>query len=177
MYRAFNGCWRIHVVYPLAVLLVYCTPFVDIATAQTIQIPSGTAVTVRIDWDVTSKEAYLGEMVPASVVSDVVIDGETVIQAGASAQAVVDITNRASVVGFPGNVRVAILSITAVDGSQIPIMSTSKQVEGLSQVALALVVTLLFCCPLFLLIRGKNGVILAGTQVSGYTASTVSISV
>jgi len=175
MYNSVKSIVNTHCTYLLIVLLIYCIPLADIASAWTKQIPSGTAVIVQIDQDVTSKEAFLGEIVNASVVSDVTIDGETVIRAGAPAHAVVESVSKSKIAGTPGKIQVAVLSITSVDGSQIPIMSSSKQVVGESQVVLAVVVAVI-CCLLGIFIHGKNGVITAGTQVTGYTAGTMEIS-
>jgi len=148
----------------------------DFAFAQeaAVVVPSHTPVTIRINEDVSSKTKSSGSSVQASVAMDVVIDGKIVIKAGAPCNAIVTSASKAGIVGGPGRILVTIQSVTAVDGSSVALTGATQEMEGKSQVVTAVLVTVL-CCILGLLIKGKEGVIPSGTQVTGYTASQMQI--
>ena len=139
-------------------------------------VPSGTPVTIKIDQDVNSKEFPVGSKIQASVANDVIIDGKVVIRAGSPCDVTVVSAKKAGIVGAPGAITVSVNYVKAVDGTNIPISSATKSEEGKSQVTTAIVITIL-CCILGLLIKGKEGVIPAGTQLIGYTVSQAEVNV
>src|SRR5207245_11778446 len=53
------------------------------ATASAAQIPAGTKVTVRLGQALSSESSKTGDTVDASVVTAVVVDGNTIAKAGA----------------------------------------------------------------------------------------------
>jgi len=139
-------------------------------------IPAGTPVTVKIDQEVSSKEFPAGSKVKASVASDVVIDNVVVIRAGAPAEVTVISSRKAGAVGQAGAITLQVNSIQAVDGTKITITSASLAKTGKGALTTALVVAIL-CCILGLLIKGKDGVVASGTTITGYTVSSVEVSI
>ncbi|PJA30124.1 MAG: hypothetical protein CO189_00515 [candidate division Zixibacteria bacterium CG_4_9_14_3_um_filter_46_8] len=137
-------------------------------------LPAGTPITVRINQEVTSKTFLAGSKVNASVTNDVVVGGNVLIRAGALCDVSVLSSKKAGSVGSPGSITISVNSVQAVDGSNIPIMNAVFTAEGASKVTSSIVVTIL-CCILALLMKGKDGVIPIGTQISGYTVSQAEI--
>lgn len=60
------------------------TPLPMPATARTYVVPSGTQLSVEIVSPVTTKTAVVGDRVDARLASDVVVDGKTLVPAGAA---------------------------------------------------------------------------------------------
>jgi len=166
----------------VALVTLFCTIFLlvgsDIvwAQGQTIIVPSGTPVTIKIDQKVDSKTFPAGAKIQASIANDVVINGRVVIKAGALCNVSVVSSKKAGIVGSPGALTIQVNNVQAADGTIIPITNAVHSEEGKSQVVTAIAVTIL-CCILGLLIKGSEGVIPAGTQISGYTVSQAEVKI
>ena len=139
-------------------------------------IPSGTPVIIKLDQEVNSKTTTPGMVIKASVANDVIINGKVVIKAGAQCDVTVVNSRKAGIVGSPGSVTISVNSVKAIDGANIPLINASKSEEGKSEVATAVIITIL-CCILGLLMKGKEGVIPSGTQITGYTVTQVDINI
>jgi hypothetical protein len=150
----------------------------DFIYAQTdkLTIPAGTPVSITINQIVSSKTAPIGSKILASVANDVVINGKVVIKAGAPCNVSVLTSKKAGIVGSPGSITISVNNVQAIDGTIIPIINAVHSDEGKSQVITAIAITIL-CCILGLLIKGKEGEIPSGTQISGYTVSQVEIKI
>ncbi len=148
----------------------------EIVLAQAMKktIPAGTPVIIRIDQEVSSKTTTAGAKVPATVVGDVFVGGEVVIRAGAICDVMVISARKGAAVGQAGEITLQINSVMAIDGTMIPISGSSLSKTGDSQLTTVLVLAIL-CCILALLLKGKDGVIAAGTQVTGHTLTAVEI--
>ena len=165
-----------------AIITLLCNLFLFLgsecvwAECLALTIPSGTPVTIRIDQDIDSKQFTAGSKVQASVVNDIVVSGQVLIRAGSPCDVNVISSKKAGIVGSPGSITISVNNVKAVDGKNVPITSAVMTEEGKSEVTTAVVITIL-CCILGLLIKGKEGVIKAGTQVTGYTVSQVDVNV
>ncbi|MBC8278617.1 MAG: hypothetical protein H8E46_10330 [FCB group bacterium] len=177
MLRSNTVCFKISVLVTL-----FCSTFFmlgsEIVQAQSLAltIPSGTPVIIKLDQEVNSKTVTPGSVIKASVANDVKVNGKVVIKAGAVCDVSVLNSRKAGIVGSPGSVTISVNSVKSVDGTNIPLMNASKSDEGKSEVATAVVITIL-CCILGLLMKGKEGVIPAGTQITGYTVAQVDINI
>jgi hypothetical protein len=78
-------------------------------------------------------------------------------------------------IGQPGKITISDFGVKAVDGSYVPLRATLTD-EGKDRMVLSIVVSLLFC-PLFLLMKGGEGQIPAGTQKTVYVAADVDVAV
>ncbi len=92
-----------------------------------VKIPDGTSVEVELAANVSSEVAQQGNIVPMTVVHDVVINGVIVFQCGAEARARVLAVRPAGTRGRPGEVSWSMEDITAVDGERIPASFGSRQ--------------------------------------------------
>lgn len=145
------------------------------AVAATVSVPVGTAVLVVFNEAVDPAMAVPGQTVTLSVVNPVVIDGATVIKAGAPVLAEVTAAEKRGVVGKPAKIGVTLHYATAVDGTNIP-LNGLKQVEGENKQTTSLVVTIL-CCGFGLLMKGGTATIPAGSQIQATTMAPVTIAV
>jgi hypothetical protein len=123
-----------------------------------------------------SDVAYPGQMVYFNVRSDVSVDGNVVIKAGATAVGQVVRAQRAKGLGKEGFVEIQLLSAKAVDGKDIMLTGPNLTQEGDDRLALAVILGLVVCI-LFLTIKGKNAEIPPGFNVNALTASSNSIKI
>jgi len=149
---------------------------VDYALAESIRVPSGTSITIRLDETLSPETKKTGDPVSMSVVNDVLVNGTVVIQAGARVNGEIIASQTKNFAGIPAKIAVAVRSVEAVDGTQIMQTSVSKRSEGDSKMVPSIALTLL-CCVLFLLWKGGEASIPAGTQIVASTAQTVTVTV
>ena len=97
-----------------------------------------------------------------------------VIASGAPVVAEVTRSQKKGAVGKPAIIGVTLYSVTAVDGSTVPLMG-QKLVEGENKQTESLVITIL-CCVLGLLQQGGPASIPEGTQLEASVAGNVKVS-
>ena len=107
--------------------------------------------------------------------SDVKVDGKTVIPAGSIVQGQIVRAKKSGLLGSEGELEISVKSVKAVDGTNIYLSSNNISDEGSNKVALSIVLTL--CCLFGFLIKGGKAEIPAGTQVQGMVASNTEINV
>lgn len=151
-----------------------CT-FPGPAVAATVAVPIGTIVTAAFTEVVDAAVFTEGQVIGLEVVDPVVIDGVTVIEAGASVRGEVTAAQKSGAVGKPARIQVSLRTVTAVDGSQIALTAT-KTIEGENKQTSSLVITLL-CCILGLLQKGGNAQIPAGASVQATTVAAANVDV
>ena len=105
-------------------------------------IPAGTAIQLRLNQTVSGKTAKTGSFIALSVVNPVVINGETLIQAGAQAEGQVSSAKKANIIGSPGSVGITVTSVTAVDGTKVPLQGMASQ-DGEDKMVMSLIIGLL----------------------------------
>lgn len=143
------------------------------ADAAKVKLPVGTVVDLVFDAAVTPTTATVGQNVQLRVVSDVTIDGRKVIAAGTMASGAVTLAQKPGAVGKEGQIGVLVKTVTAVDGTVVP-LDGSKVVMGENKQTSSLVITLL-CCILGLLQKGGAAEIPAGTAVKATVSAPVEI--
>ena len=141
-------------------------------SAKVVELRSGTPVIVQFLDTIDSDKAKTGDPINANVVRDVVIDGVTVIQAGAVAFGTVALADASGSIGEAGRLHIQITSVTAVDGSLVPVQGT-KSVEAEDETTGTVVVGVVLC-PLALLNEGDAAQIAANTQVRVITMTNIS---
>ena len=94
-------------------------------------IPSGTAITVRLQNAVSSATSTPGDEFEAVLDQPIVIDGETVAPTGAQITGRVVAAHRSGRLTHPGYLRIALASMM-VNGKTIPMQSSSVMVAGAS---------------------------------------------
>jgi len=144
-----------------------------VATAQEIDLPAGTPLMLTFSSTIDPAAVRMGEAVTLTVLQAVLVDGKTLIAAGALVSAEVTNSQKHGNVGRPGIIGVKFLSVVAVDGTRVPI-SGQKYVEGENKQATSIIVTIF--CLLGLLMDGGPVQIAAGSQSNAMTMGTVAIS-
>ena len=133
------------------------------AVAQTLK--EGTAVQLETRADITSKTAKEGDPVELAVSQAVVVDGVTVIPAGAPAKGEVAKARDNGLLGRSGKLDIQITAINA-GGRDIPVRGQSdKKGKGGTIGAVGAGVVFL---PLAIVVKGKEAKIPAGSKVDVY---------
>ncbi len=161
---------------PLAALLflTQCVmPPFAVAESAKVKVQMGTPVDVVFDQTISSDTAVTGQQVTLKVANPVVVDGKTVIAAGAPVLAEVLTAKKSGMVGMPGAITVSVKSVTAVDGS-IVALSGTRVAEGKSNVATSVVITVV-CCILGLLMKGEKADITSGSSVRATVAGMTEV--
>jgi len=96
---------------------------------QEVVIPSGTAITVRLQNAVSSATSSPGDQFEAVLDQPIVVDGETIAPTGAQVTGRVVAARRSGRLTHPGYLRIALAS-TAVKGKTILLQSSSVMVAG-----------------------------------------------
>ena len=157
-------------------LLLYCSTATTMGASHPVskRIQAGTRILVKIDQNITSKSAKMGEPVPAVVSSDVIADKSITIASGARCDGQITQVRKAWYLGQPGMVQLQIKYVQAVDGSLIPVTGGVITNEGSSKQTESVVIAYVLCI-FFALLHGDEGEIPLGTVVECYTASAKDI--
>jgi hypothetical protein len=130
------------------------------AWGESLAIPAGTPVIVQLAEEVNSGTHKKGDRVKLSVVSDVVVQGKTVIKAGTAAEGTVESAAKRFFAGIGGQIEISVDNTKAVDGTTVPLQFKKETHGGSSLVSIVLT---LVCCCCFVFIPGENVKIDKGT--------------
>jgi len=133
------------------------------ASAETVVVPFWTPVPVRFTQMVSSKDAILGQMVPAEIAEDVTVDGQVVFRKGMPVWAdVCDVKKKAGF-GVPGSIEVKVVFAPA-GGNSLHIAGRIKS-RGEAGGANLAVAGVAFGLTGVALVTGRSGEIPAGTTL------------
>ncbi len=132
----------------------------------------GTEVPLRFAQNLTSKQAISGDSVELILAQDLIVDGVTVVRAGAHASAEVSNAKKAGMMGKGGQLNIRLDRLQA-GGGRVRIRG-NKSREGDDKVGAAVALTVLFG-PVGLLKHGKNIEIADGTPLVGYVAEDIKL--
>lgn len=147
------------------------------AKPASIQIPDGTAIDIEAPYTLNSMDFKPNDKISFHVVNPIKINGVTVIERGAVATGRIDKAKRGGHFGKAGLFVWTMQSVTAVDGSQVPLRVAPMRLRGDSKgakVATQMIITgalLPLIAPVALLHgfkRGKDAFIPAGKRYSVY---------
>jgi hypothetical protein len=150
-------------------------------TGTAIKIPDGTRVEIEAPYTLSSMDFKPKDKISFRVVDAVKIDGVTVIEQGATATGIVDKAKRGGHWGKAGTFVWTMQTVTAADGSQVPVRATSVRLRGDSKgakVATAMIITgalMPLIAPVALLHgfkRGENAYIPAGKRYTLFVEAT-----
>lgn len=170
--KLFKSCYFKPVVFLMALAMLTMSFTLPNGT---VVLKAGTVIPMELISTITSKSARSGQMVDFRVMSDVKVDGKTVISAGSIAQGQIVRAKKSGLLGSEGELEIAVKSIKAVDGTNVYLTTNNLSDEGSNKVALSIVLTI--CCLFGFLIKGGQAEIPAGTQVQGMVASNTEINV
>jgi hypothetical protein len=141
---------------------------------------SGTPVKLQIAKTISSEHARKNDLLDFVVVEDVVVEGFTVIRAGALAQGSVTGVKGTRPLGMGGDVVIKLDSVELATGERAGLVGR-KEFKGRSRsirmglrIAVAAAIYLP-AAPLFLLSRGRHSTVLKGTEVTATTESDSSL--
>jgi len=143
------------------------------AKVSSIKIPDGTPVEIEAPYTLSSMDFKPEDKISFRVVDAVKVDGVTVIEQGATATGVVEKAKRGGHWGKAGLFVWAMQTVTAADGSQVPVRVTAVRLRGDSKgakVATAMIITgalMPLIAPVALLHgfkRGENAYLPAGKR-------------
>jgi len=144
-----------------------------VANGKTLTLPGGVPVNIRILETISSQDLESGATVRFSVLNDVVRDGVVIIKNGTMGRATISTGKKAGYIGKGGKITISDFSVDAIDGTVIP-LSATIQSEGDDKLVASVVLSL-FLCPLFLLMKGEQAVLPAGTQKTVFTSGEVQV--
>jgi hypothetical protein len=154
-------------------------PSVDVPSAE-VKVPDGTEIELQLKSAASSEELKVGDIVYFTVVRPVVVNGVTIIERDAPAQARVTTAKKAGHWGKAGKLEWAMQDVQAVDGNRVPTRFTKRSVgdsKG-STVAVAAVATTVLLGPLGLLWglkKGKPVIIPAGNRYSAFVSGDTAV--
>ena len=149
-----------------------------------LQIPDGTQIDIEAPYTLNSMDFKPNDKISFRVVNPVKVNGVTVIEQGAVATGKIDKAKRGGHFGKAGLFVWTMQTVTAVDGSQIPLRVAPTRVRGDSKaakVATQMIITgalLPLIAPVALLHgfkRGKDAFIPAGKRYSVYVEGNPTI--
>lgn len=143
--------------------------------AQAANIPDGTEVNVRLLETVSSLTAQIEDTVLFEAAEDVVVDGATVIAKGARGRGTVKRAQKSKSFGRRGKLDFTIDVVEAVDGSNAP-LRTSRELRGATP-SLSLGVPTPLTVPFGFFVKGKDVVVLAGTEYTIFIEGDRTVSV
>ena len=153
--------------------LSVCFLFAMELFGQTIVIPSGTPVRMRLAETLSSATAKVGNAVMFEVLDPIVINEQIVIPNGTKAVGTVTVAEPKRRMGRSGKLNLTLDHIFLNSGNKILVTADQKAASGSNtgKVAVAAVaVGVLFfpAAPLMLLVHGKDVTITQGTPVTVY---------
>ena len=100
--------------------------------AKLSSVASGGSVAVRLDRDFNSDRSTVGQLLPATVVTPLIREGNVVVKTGSSAQLKVVKIDKSGKISGKSHVEFALVGLTA-HGKLVRISGSSKGVDGPSQ--------------------------------------------
>jgi len=136
-------------------------------------LKTGTLVVLETTTALSSKDAQAGQAVGLRVKYDVLVDGRTVIKAGAPGSGQITAADHHRGMGKEGTLAIKPSVVQAIDGQMVPLTGAGASSAGSksvgSAIALAVVVS-----PFFLLHKGKEANIPAGYEMQANVGTETS---
>lgn len=133
----------------------------------------GTPVLLRVEQTINSETANLGDILILKVARDVEVDGEVVISQGTAAEGQVIQVSKRGMLGKEGEVGINVRSTKTVSGKAVPLRGTLTR-AGKEKETLTIILTIVLCV-LFILMKGEEGVIPAGSELKAYTDTDIEL--
>lgn len=143
------------------------------ASGNTITLPANTAVTVRMNEELTTRRNREGDTFYMSVATDVVQDGYVIIPAGSRAVGTITWLTKKGAFGKSGKMDISINSIE-VGSTRIPVVGSFRQEGEGNTVATVGAVVLVGVFGAF--VTGRSGVIPSGRELQIHTRDPLTVS-
>lgn len=132
-----------------------------------VTVPDGTEIEVVTTGEISSKTAAENDPVEFKVNEDVKVNNQVVIAKGTIVKGTVTESERSGRMGKSGRLNIRVESTTAVDGQKVKLRA-SKSGKGGDNTGSVIALSLLVS-PLFLLKKGKEAKVKAGTKIKVFT--------
>ncbi len=143
--------------------------------SATVQVQSGVYIQLELTQSIDSDDASNGQSINFRVTSPLIQDGKIVVAAGSTARGVVESVDGAGILGSEGELGISLKSVTAVDGTQIPI-SASKFVKGKDKSITAIIIGLFLCFP-FLFMKGGEAELQSGSYIEAMVVGSPNVEI
>lgn len=137
------------------------------AQATEVTIPDGTEIEVVTAEEISSKTAAENDPLEFKVSEDVMVNNHVVIAKGTLVKGTVAASEKSGRMGKSGKLNIRVESTTTVDNQKIKLRA-SKSGTGGDKTGTVIALTLLVS-PLFLLKKGKDAKVKAGTKIKVFT--------
>jgi hypothetical protein len=150
-----------------------------------VQVPAGTRIELETSYTINSQLVDKGDLVTFRVVNPVIVDGQVVIEKGASASAVVTKAERGGHFGRAGRIAWMMKEVTAADGTRLPVQFNGRVVGDSKggKVATRMILTgtvFWFAPPVALLHgfkRGENAIVPEGKRFDATVSGAATVNV
>lgn len=137
-------------------------------------LPANTPVIIKNVETITTANIVNGTVVNFVIVNDIKnSNGAVLIKAGAPVSAQISFTSDKGPIGKSGKLTISDFHTVAVDGTYVPLSGTVSANPD-DKMVLSVVLSV-FVCPLFLLLKGDEAVLQAGTTKTAYTVTELYI--
>ena len=172
-------------ILPACILLLLMAPQVRVAQRSStpstqLLIETGTPVKLQLAQTISSRHVHKGDRLDFLVQKAVVVEGLTVIVAGAKAEGSVVRVHGKRPLGIGGNIVIKLDTVELATG-QMAQLSAHKQFKQKSRtmrmvVGMAITAAIyLPTAPVFLLTPGRDCTVLKGTELTAYTKTDFSV--
>jgi hypothetical protein len=150
---------------------------VAVASGQQASSPfalaDGAPIRLRLNRNLSSADARVGETVDFEVLEDIVVNGTTIAPRGGVALATVTDAQPKGRMGRAGRLNVAIDHLRLVSGEKVPLRAIKEAKGGgntgkMTGAIVATSIVFFPAAPLFLFMKGKDITIPRGTEITAY---------
>ncbi len=138
------------------------------------KLSAGTSVLLNSTREYSSDSLVFGQLIDFKVIVDIKVGAKVVIPAGAKAQGEVISLKKAKILGKPGELRIMMKTVEAINGQKIPITAPIIIKEGNDLTTLTIILSILVSL-FFLLLMGTNAKLPKGTIVESKIEKDIEI--
>lgn len=171
--KILNSFWAKPVTVVMAFLMLSLNAM---SSGKPVTLEAGTPVILETVETISSETCAIGDIIAFRVRHDVYVDDDIVIKEGTIAKGQLVYMEEAKALGKPGYVEIELKEVPAVDGQMVSLVGGDLKNEGEDRLVLSLVLGIVVCL-LFLILKGEEAIVPAGTLVNASTAGSMSIDV
>ena len=159
------------VVKPIIAIMILAFTNLSFTLADNeVILKAGTLIPLEVLSEINTKNITTGQIIDFKVTKEICVDKNVVIPFGAIAKGQVSRFEKRKGVGKGASIQIQLKNVTAKDGTDVMLTGGNMSEEGENNLVLSIVLAV-FVCPLFLLLKGKQAVIPAGTSISATVAT------
>lgn len=134
-------------------------------------LKAGTYIPLEVMSEISTENMTVGQIIDFKVTKDIMVGKDVVIPFGSIAKGQVTRFEKRKGIGKGASMQIQLKSVTAKDGTEVSLTGGNLSENGDNKMVLSIVLTVIFLCPLFLMIKGKQAVIPAGMNISASVAT------